>query len=77
MMLVLPDLTPVWVTVGTLLYVFQLIEVFFCQTTKLIRQSATWDDLNVFRDWYRELKKYRPMITLEFTPTSDHARVLY
>ena len=71
MTIVMPELTPVWVSVGTLLYVAQLIEVFFCQTTKLIRHSESWDDLHVFLDWYRELKKYRPMITLAFTPTEE------
>ena len=46
------------------------------ETFRLTRYSSSWDDLNVFRDWYHELKKCRPMVNFSFTPTRDQAMVL-
>ena len=74
--LVYQDLTPLWVTIGMLLYAAQLLEVYLSQTTKLLKYSASWDDLNVFREWFQELKKCRPMLKFTFKPTQEQASVL-
>ena len=61
--LVYGELAPAWITLGIFLYMIQLLEVYFSHTRKLLRYSDSWDDLNIFRDWFTELKKCRPMLT--------------
>ena len=74
--LVYPDLAPLWLTLGIVLYSLQLLEVYLCQTTKLVKYSASWDDLNVFRDWFSELKKCRPMLKFIYKPSLEQIAVL-
>ena len=71
-----PELTFVWVTFGTLLYIVQLFEVYFSQTAKLVRLSTDMDDLDIFREWFLELKKCRPYLTFSLTPTKEQETVL-
>lgn len=71
MTVIKPDLNSVWISVGILLYLVQLVEVVLSETFRLTRHSSSWDDLDVFRDWYHELKKCRPMVNFSFTPTKD------
>ena len=76
MTLVLPDLTTIWLSVFGFLYIIQLIEVYFSQTKKLLMEQDSWDDLEVFRLWFYELKKCRPELTYQFTPTEYQIGVL-
>ena len=58
------------------MYLAQLVEVALSQTTKLLFEQDTWDDLEVFRIWFYELKKCRPVVTYKFTPTEDQVEIL-
>ena len=74
--LVNPELTSVWFTVGAILYVVQLFEVYFSQTAKLVSLSTAWNDLDLFREWFFELKKCRPTLNYSFSLTEDQTAVL-
>ena len=76
MVLVLPDSAVIWLSVFGVLYIAQLIEVFFSSTQKLLSEQSSWDDLEVFRLWFYELKKCRPVLTYQFTPTEQQITIL-
>ena len=76
MVLVLPDLAMVWLSVFGVLYLAQLIEVFLSSTRKLLSEQSSWDDLEVFRLWFYELKKCRPVLTYQFTPTEQQITIM-
>ena len=76
MTLLMPDIGTIWLIIGSILYIIQLIEVLFSQTTQLLRQEATWEDLELFRAWFYELKKSRPVLTFSYTPSHEQAKIL-
>lgn len=76
MVLVMPDMKIVWIIVSTVLYTLQMLEVFMSQTTQLLWQENGWDDLDLFHQWFYELKKCRPVLTFSFTPMEEHKTIL-
>ena len=38
--------------------------------------ASTWDDLELFRLWFYELKKCRPMVTFAFKPTKEQGKIM-
>lgn len=73
---VLPEQSSFWVIIGGVLYLVQLVEVFLSQTTSLLLGQSAWDDLELFRFWFYELKKSRPKLSFSFTPTKDQDAIL-
>ena len=76
LLVLLPDQRVLWVCLGGFLYIAQLIEVFLSQTVGLLWSRNSWDDLDLFRLWFYELKKSRPKLTFSFTPTAAQVKVL-
>lgn len=77
MILVVPDLSYLWIAVSITLYLAQIGEVLMSETFKLLSSTQTsWDDLDVFRHWFYELKKCRPILTFTFTPTKKQSMIL-
>jgi hypothetical protein len=51
-------------------YLFQLIESLCSQTFSLLRHTKKFTDFNKFKNWFMDLKKCRPVITLVHNPTN-------
>jgi hypothetical protein len=62
---------PIFIVLGVLLYIAQIFESCFSQTFKLVWQSPSWEDFNVFKIWFIELKKCRPLIKFTYSPNSE------
>ena len=77
MIMVVPDASIAWICIGVVLYITQIVEaLFFSQTAKLLSHQNAWDDLDLFRLWFYELKKCRPVMTFKFTPTKEQSEIL-
>jgi len=48
--------------IGCFFFVAQLVEAFFSATMTLLWKSPSWEDFEIFRSWFFELKKFRPAI---------------
>ena len=68
MLLAYPDLSTIWILISVLFYIAQLIEVAYCQTSQLLWCQPSWDKLEIFRKWFYDLKKCRPIVTFKFSP---------
>ena len=54
----------------------QLIEFCLSQTNKLFWQQESWDDFDLFKVWFFELKKCRPVIKFRYKPTAEQGKIL-
>ena len=72
----MPGSYSVWVLISILFYLAQWVEVGLCQTTKLLWRKGAWDDLELFRKWFYELKKCRPILIFTLTPTKEQTVIL-
>ena len=61
---------------GVLLYVLQLFEFCLSQTNKLFWQQESWDDFDLFKMWFFELKRCRPVIKFKYSPSKQQAKIL-
>ena len=64
-----PENKTLWIVLSIVVYALQWLEVFFCQTTQLLQAKEAWDDLELFKKWFYELKRCRPVLTFSFSPT--------
>lgn len=51
------------ITAGALFYLASLIESYLSATMTLLWKSPSWEDFTVFKQWFLELKKFRPVVT--------------
>lgn len=69
-------LKPLLFSLSAILYVAQLIEGCLSSTTAFLWRSPAWEDFSMFKMWFFELKKFRPVIHYSYTPSTEQRRVL-
>jgi hypothetical protein len=69
-------LKPLFIGLGCMLYLAQLIEAYFSQTYSLLWRSPTWENFHTFQQWFQELKKFRPVVTFSYEPDEEQRRIL-
>jgi hypothetical protein len=64
-------LKPVLFCLSALFYIAQLIEGCLSATTAFLWRSPTWEDFSMFKMWFFELKKFRPVINFSYAPSAE------
>jgi len=56
---------------SAIFYLAQLIEGCLSYTTAFLWRSPAWEDFSMFKMWFFELKKFRPVIHYNYTPSAE------
>ena len=67
MIVATPDVAYLWIILGLIFYLAQIVEVMTSQTLILLSKAQTaWDDLESFKNLFFQLKKCRPVVNFTY-----------